>query len=509
MKKGLRLWSLLTIAFISTLFLITSLFYGLMVYQTAQSVRKTESKLLLSIGKQLSIDPLVKQVLTTHTNEKALETYATEIYHIYDLDFVVIMNMQAKRLTHPDASLIGKPFQGNDEKEALKGHSYVSFSKGSLGQSLRGFVPVYGDNKQQIGVVALGVKVQTLGTLINTFRQGYTIVLFTSIAIGFIAALGIAYYLKRQLLNLEPKEISQLLEERNAMLSHTNDAIIVVNSDKVIQLSNIAANELYEKTSGPGHTLTGLPLEALIVELDAVSLDSKREQLYRQNGQEYLFSSAPIIIQQKPIGWIIFLRNATESLFVMDQLANTTAYASALQAQSHEFMNKLHVIYGLVDLKAYDELSIYLHDILSPEKEFSHRLSFLVRNPQIAGFLIGERQKFSERKVTLLFDISPEIPETRDDDETLAIMNCYRYIHHLLLKITLPEELQILIQYASDNLTTTYTLGLDTQQQAILKTGCEHPFFKQLRKEAKATFTIDSNNQTVVLQLGTPYHEVS
>ncbi|CEN28367.1 hypothetical protein [Pseudolactococcus piscium] len=41
MKKGLRLWSLLTIAFISTLFLITSLFYGLMVYQTAQSVRKT------------------------------------------------------------------------------------------------------------------------------------------------------------------------------------------------------------------------------------------------------------------------------------------------------------------------------------------------------------------------------------------------------------------------------------------------------------------------------------
>ena len=109
----------------------------------------------------------------------------------------------------------------------------------------------------------------------------------------------------------------------------------------------------------------------------------------------------------------------------------------------------------------------------------------------------------------MLFDISPEIPETRDDDQTLAIMNCYRYIHHLLLKITLPEELQILIQYASDNLTTTYTLGLDTQQQAILKTGCEHPFFQQLRKEAKATFTFDSNNQTVVLQLGTPYHEVS
>ena len=36
--------------------------------------------------------------------------------------------------------------------------------------------------------------------------------------------------------------------------------------------------------------------------------------------------------------------------------------------QSHEFMNKLHVIYGLADLKAYDELKIYLDDILTPEK---------------------------------------------------------------------------------------------------------------------------------------------
>ena len=46
------------------------------------------------------------------------------------------------------------------------------------------------------------------------------------------------------------------------------------------------------------------------------------------------------------------------------------------ETQSHEFMNKLHVIYGLADLKAYDELKIYLDDILTPEKEFSHRLSF-------------------------------------------------------------------------------------------------------------------------------------
>ncbi|MCC9746391.1 Two-component sensor histidine kinase, malate, partial [Streptococcus agalactiae] len=37
----------------------------------------------------------------------------------------------------------------------------------------------------------------------------------------------------------------------------------------------------------------------------------------------------------------------------MDQLAHTTAYASALQAQTHQFMNQLHVIYGLADIEYY------------------------------------------------------------------------------------------------------------------------------------------------------------
>lgn len=38
-------------------------------------------------------------------------------------------------------------------------------------------------------------------------------------------------------------------------------------------------------------------------------------------------------------------------------------YANALRAQSHEFMNKLHVILGLVQLKNYDDLGTYIKDI--------------------------------------------------------------------------------------------------------------------------------------------------
>lgn len=51
-------------------------------------------------------------------------------------------------------------------------------------------------------------------------------------------------------------------------------------------------------------------------------------------------------------------------LFLADQLQNSTSYVSDLQEQTHDFMNRIHIIYGLVDLGRYSELKGYLTSIL-------------------------------------------------------------------------------------------------------------------------------------------------
>ena len=89
-------------------------------------------------------------------------------------------------------------------------------------------------------------------------------------------------------------------------------------------------------------------------------------------------------------------------------------------------MNKLHVIYGLVAIKQYDELAIYLQDLLKPEQEFANRLALLVKNPLVAGFMIGEREKFAERKTTLDFEISPELPPNPNTQETKTLLSTFR-----------------------------------------------------------------------------------
>ena len=504
MKKGLRLWALLSIIFISTLLITNTILYGVILYQDAKTVQKREEKLLLSVGKQLALEPAIKQTLLKNTFSDKTESYTVNVAKIHQMDFIVLMNMDGIRLTHPDESKIGGHFEGGDEVEALHGKSHVSISEGTLGRSLRGFVPVY-ENGKQIGVVALGIKLDSLTELIENSRQQYTIALLISIGTGLLVASIVAYYLKKQLLNLEPKEISRLLTERNAMLDETKDVVVVIDTEDTIKLANIAATEMYHLLSGNNDSLTGKKIDQLLVDRGQVDFNRSVQQLYRQNGQDYLFSVAPIIVHKKEVGSILFLRNATESLFVTDQLANTTAYASALQSQSHEFMNKLHVIYGLVDLENYEELKIYLNDILQPEKEFSHRLSVLVRNPLIAGFFIGEREKFAERKTQLLIDISPEIPKTATQEQTTNLINVYRYIHHALLQRPLPAEILMDIEYHNEQLKTRYQIQLQEHEIANLEAVFAENYFLQLVEDCQGKFQLTTTQETITISLETKY----
>ena len=57
-----------------------------------------------------------------------------------------------RRIVHPDSDKLGKPMVGGDSKAALRGERYVSIAKGSLGESIRGKVPVLSESGEIIGL---------------------------------------------------------------------------------------------------------------------------------------------------------------------------------------------------------------------------------------------------------------------------------------------------------------------------------------------------------------------
>lgn len=246
MKKGIRLLGLLVFSFGITLLITSLCFYLLFSKQVEQHVHKQQQAELLKLGQQIAKDDLVKQALIQDKYNNSLQITTQKWTKKFHLDFIVIMNMQGIRLTHPNPQKIGQHFEGSDEKAALKGEKSTSISRGSLGKSLRGFIPIYVKDKQ-VGVVALGIRLTSLGSIIRRTIHEYSFSLIISLIIGCSCAVLLAYYIKRQLHHLEPREIARLLEEHNAMLNETKDIILVIDLQKKILLANFKAQALYSK----------------------------------------------------------------------------------------------------------------------------------------------------------------------------------------------------------------------------------------------------------------------
>lgn len=506
--KQFNLWMKLTLLVFLSILLSLSFVYFQMNKEMSRSIREKQESDLLKIGHSLANDPTVIAALKSETSTSKIKQLAKNNEQAFGLDFVVIMTLDKTRLTHPNSDKIYKKFQGGDEHKAIsKGQETVSTASGTLGQSLRAFVPVFNTDGEELGVISIGLTTTRLAENLTKARWNFSITLLLSIMISLLAALFTAFTLKKQMYDLEPKEIAILLEERNAMFENVHDAIIVTNQFSEISLVNASGQKLLAKLAHTIHPY-GEKISTLIPDLKTFKNNNTQvttDELYHQNGVDYLISVAPIVVRKKNVGQIIIIRDMTELSSLHDQLLNTTAYATSLQAQSHDFLNKLHVIYGLTDLQAYDQLHHYLEKILEPEQEFSSRMVYLIKNPLIAGFLIGERSRFVERKLPFMVEIYPDIPATTDQNIIQTWINIVRFIHSTILELESAKDLQIRIGYSQKKLSLTYSLPLTGSKLEQLKIKLQSNYFSNLIVDSKSHITLEPQTQWLIIHINTPY----
>ena len=97
-------------------------------------------------------------------------------------------------------------------------------------------------------------------------------------------------------------------------------------------------------------------------------------------------------------------------------------YVDALRTTSHEFMNKLHVILGLLNMKSYDKLEEYVlqtaHTYQADIGEIQHR----IKSPVVAGFLIGKIQRAKERGFTLTLAEESLVPDCPNEKQVTVLV---------------------------------------------------------------------------------------
>ena len=207
---------------------------------------------------------------------------------------------------------------------------------------------------------------------------------------------------------MEPQEIAKVLEERNAMFRKTRDPIILVDTKGYIEYMNETAQAVWPFANGK--CIDEILKKINIHQVDQLQLVESRV-VYRS----YVASLTAVKNGKQLRGYLIILRDTSELKTLVQQLDNSEYFAKQLAEQNHEFMNKLHVIYGLADFERIEELKRYLEQLSQTEFCLNQIMPLLINNSVLAGHLLIHQ---ANRLIYEEISVETEVPEPTNYQET-------------------------------------------------------------------------------------------
>ncbi|WBW63549.1 sensor histidine kinase [Klebsiella electrica] len=416
---SMKLSTAVTLMISSVIGSVLLLVYALWFIQISDTTRDGVKDTALAVARTFADMPEVKQALTLPPQSGLIQPLALTITRRNDLLYAVVTDMRGMRYSHPNPQLIGKQFIGEDIQPAFNGKENVAVNHGVLAPALRVFTPVFNDRQQQIGVVVVGISLSKVDEQIAKGRWDVLLtVLFSALVCG-IGTWSLVRGLKRVLLGLEPQEISTQFQQRQAMLHSLKEGVVAVDVEGRVTLINPAASEIL--LSGPGKEIAHTPLLA-----DLQEVLQTGEPIYDRelgcNGFLLISNTVPVRSQNAIVGAISTFRDKTEVSQLLQRLDGMVNYVDALRTTSHEFMNKLHVILGLLNMKSYDKLEEYVlqtaHTYQADIGEIQHR----IKSPVVAGFLIGKIQRAKERGFTLNLAEESLVPDCPNEKQVTVLV---------------------------------------------------------------------------------------
>ncbi|MFD0277854.1 SpoIIE family protein phosphatase [Kitasatospora sp. NPDC127111] len=197
----------------------------------------------VAVAEAFAHSPGLRDALASPNPSAVLQPLTEETRGPAGVDFIVVMNTDGIRYTHPLPDRIGKQFVGTIGP-SLAGHVYTESVHGPLGHEVQAVVPVTAPDGSVVGLVSAGLKVANVTTAGN--RQ-LPVILGTGAAALALATAGTALVfrrLKRQTRGLGPTEMTRVHEHHNAVLHAVREGVVIVAPDGRLLLANDEAKEL-------------------------------------------------------------------------------------------------------------------------------------------------------------------------------------------------------------------------------------------------------------------------
>lgn len=385
-------------------------------------IRETYAGRVLTIARSLAKLPAVQEAYRSDDPSSTLQPLAEVVRSSAGAEFVVFTDQRGIRYSHPDPSEIGKKVS-TDPSVALAGGEFVGTETGTLGASLRAKVPVRDSSGQVIGVVSVGVLESTLAADFADVIPSLVAWLTGAAILGVLGAVLVTRLVRRRIFGLEPEEIAELLQTRDAMLHGVREGVVALDSRGRLALVNDEAMRLLDLTVDP----TGQPATEVLAGHDilplAVRQDDLSDRLVLAGERLLVVNSSAARVGEREVGRVLTLRDRTELFDALRALDGQRNITDALRAQAHEFSNNLHVVSGLIDLGRNDEAVQFIERVGGGSGTTYGASLREVEDASVAAALVTKSATARERGVAFRLDPDSEVVDGAGDDVLTIIGN--------------------------------------------------------------------------------------
>lgn len=250
--------------------------------------------------------------------------------------------------------------------------------------------------KRVIGMLAIGF---------HTFRQ------FTPadqrVLLTFANHAAIAVHNAQMYGNTDRKlqeriqEADVLLEQNRALLHSMREGVIAIDAAGTVTLANREALRLLGKATDPvGRHINGVIANSRLPAV-VLSRQAEYDQEHSLGETIVITNRVPVIVNGKVIGAIATFRDKQDVKHLAEELIGVKNLYESMRAQSHEFINKLHAISGLIQMEQYDKVVELVKQIYEAKQDLIGFVVQRIRDKATAGLLLGKVSQAAEKGITL------------------------------------------------------------------------------------------------------------
>ncbi|MFB8775968.1 SpoIIE family protein phosphatase [Streptomyces broussonetiae] len=265
----------------------------------------------LAVAETFANAPGTRAALDAPDPTAVLQPAAEAARKAANVDFIVVLNTDGIRYTHPKPDRIGKKFVGTIEP-ALQGRSFTEEIEGTIGQLVQAVVPIETPDGRVVGLVSSGITTEHVGGAAN--RQ-LPLVLGAAAAALALALGGTALVsrrLLRQTHGLGPHEMTRMYEHHDAVLHAVREGVIIVSGGGGLLLANDEAQRLLRlPPDAEGRQVSDLGLDPDTAELLA-SGRVATDEVHLVGDRLLAINQRPTDLRGGPPGSVTTLRDSTE-----------------------------------------------------------------------------------------------------------------------------------------------------------------------------------------------------